>query len=136
MSDSGRVTVRIGGTRGASLTLNFRVTQSTTDPIPRFRKGTASFDIQQLEIEFDKRTIHHNVLLPVVSKLFKAQIRRQVENEVERSLNKLVNTLGERLTEALLQVNRPFMTRLDQVRDVIKSTEFAQTFEKRQQKLE
>jgi hypothetical protein len=136
MSDAGRVTVRIGGSRGATLALNFRVSQTETDPIPRFRKGTASFDIQLLEIEFDKRTIHHNVLLPVVSKLFKSQIKRQVETEVEKSLNKLVNSLGERLTEALLQVNRPLMARLDQVRDVIKSTEFAQTFEKRQQKLE
>jgi len=136
MSDAGRVTVRLGGARGATLTLNFRVSQTTNDPVPRFRKGTASFDIQNLEIEFDKRTIHHNVLLPIMSKFFKSQIKRQVETGVERSLNKLVNSLGERLTESMLQANRPFMARLDQVRDVLKATEFAQTFEKRQQKLE
>jgi len=136
MSDSGRVTVRLGGSKGATLTLNFRVSQSPTDPIPRFRKGVASFDIQQLEIDFDKQSLHHNVLLPVVGKLFKSQIKRQIETEVERNLNKLINGLGERLTEQLVQANRPISSKLDRIRDAVKSTDLAQTFEKRQQKLE
>jgi len=136
MSDSGRVTVRLGGSKGATLTLNFRVSQSPTDPIPRFRKGVASFDIQQLDIDFDKQSLHHNVLLPVVGKLFKSQIKRQIETEVERNLNKLINGLGERLTEQLVQANRPISSKLDRIRDAVKSTDLAQTFEKRQQKLE
>jgi len=68
--------------------------------------------------------------------MFKAQIQQQIESEVENSLNSLIGGLGEQLTAALTQVNRPLMSGIDKAREVIKGTDFGQTYEKRQQKLE
>jgi len=136
MSESGRFSIRFGGPEGATLKLYFKVEQNASDPIPQFKEGFASFDIDVFDISFDKSSIHHDVLLPVITSMFKAQIQQQIESEVENSLNSLIGGLGEQLTAALTTVNRPLMSGIDKVREVIKGTDFGQTYEKRQQKLE
>jgi hypothetical protein len=136
MSESGRFSIRFGGPNGATLKLYFKVEQNVSDPIPQFKEGFASFDIDVFDISFDKSSIHHDVLVPVITSMFKAQIQQQIEAEVENSLSSLIGGLGEQLSAALTQVNRPLMSGVDQVRKVIKGTDFGQTYEKRQQKLE
>jgi len=136
MLDSGRMTISLGGARGATLKLTFKVEQSPSDKLPKFQEGSASFDIEKFNITFEKGTINHDVLLPMVSQLFKAQIQHLLEMEVENRLSQLLSSLGDQLTEALSSVNRPLVSGLEQLRKVGKSNEFAQTYEKRQQKLE
>jgi len=136
MVDSGRMSIRLSGPRGATLKLTFRVEQSPTDKLPRFQEGSSSFVIEKFDLTFDKSTIHHDVLLPMISQLFKAQIKNLIENEVESSLNNLIGSLGDQLSQALSTVNRPLVSGLEQLRKVGKSNEFSQTYEKRQQKLE
>jgi len=130
------MSIRVGGVRGATLKLTFRVEQSPSDKLPKFQEGSASFDIEKFDITFDKNSINHDVLLPMISQLFKAKIQQLIESEVENSLGKLLGGLGDQLSQALATVNRPLVSGLDQLRKVGKSNEFAQTFEKRQQKLE
>jgi len=136
ITDSGKMTVTLGGPRGATLKLTFRVEQSPTDKVPKFKEGSASFDIEKFDIAFEKGTIDHDVLLPLVSQMFKAQIQSLIESEVENRLNSLLSSLGDQLTEAISSVNRPLVSGLEQLRKVGKSSEFGQTYEKRQQKLE
>jgi len=136
MSESGRFSIRFGGPEGATLKLYFKVEQNASDPIPQFKEGFASFDIDVFDISFDKSSIHHDVLLPVITSMFKAQIQQQIESEVENSLNSLIGGLGEQLSAALTTMNRPLASGIDKVREVIKGTDFGQTYEKRQQKLE
>jgi hypothetical protein len=136
ISESGRFSLYLGGPRGATLKLFFEVDQSSSDVLPKFTNGFATFDIEKFDISFDKSSINHDVLFPVVTQLFKAQIQQQIEHEVENSLNSLIGGLGEQLSQALSLVNRPLMSGFKQFQDVAKATEFGQTYEKRQQKLE
>jgi len=136
ISDSGRVTLRVGGTHGATLKLTFRVEQTKSDKLPKFKEGSASFDIEKFDMTFNKSTISHDVLLPIFSQLFKAQIQHQIETEVENSFEKLFEKLGDQLTEALSSVNRPLVSGLEQIRKIGKNNPFGQTYEQRQQKLE
>jgi hypothetical protein len=134
--DSGRMNVRLGGPNGATLKLTFRVEQTPSDKLPKFQEGSASFDIEKFDITFDKNTINHSILLPLISSLFKAQIQSLIESSVEDRLGGLLDSLADQLTQALSSVNRPLISGLEQLRKVGKSNEFAQTYEKRQEKLE
>lgn len=136
LAESGRFSLRLGGPNGATLKLYFKIEKNADDPVPQFKEGFSSFAIDQFDISFDKTTINHDVLLPLFSQMFKAQIKLQIENEVENSLNSLIGGLGENLSAALTTLNRPIMYGIDKAREAVKSTEFGQTYEKRQQKLE
>jgi len=136
IADSGKMSIRLGGIRGATLKLTFRVEQTPSDKLPKFKEGSASFDIEKFDISFNKETIHHDVLLPMFSQLFKAQIQQLLETEVENRIGGLLSSLADQLTQALSTVNRPLVSGLEQLRKIGKSNEFSQTFEKRQQKLE
>jgi len=136
ITESGRFSLRLGGPHGATLKLYFQIEQSPSDPVPKIKEGFATFDIEKFDISFDKSTINHDVLLPVVTQLFKSRIQQQIETEVEQSLTSLIGGLGEQISQALTKVNRPLMSGIDQVRKATKGTEFGQTYEKRQQKLE
>jgi hypothetical protein len=135
ISDQGRVTLRLGG-KGATLQMVFQVDQGPEDKVPSFTRGEAHFDIQNMDIEFDKGTLKHDVLVPMVTNLFKKQIQLQLEHEVEKNLLNVIQTIGDQLTQALAQVNRPFMGGVDSLRSMIKQSEVAQVFEKRREKLE
>jgi len=135
MEDSGRLSLRLGGD-GATLTMYFNVEQNTPGAAPRLTDGKANFDIHNIDITYDKRTLTHDVLVPMLTALFKLNIQRAIEEEVEKNLQKLIDSVGSRLTEALIGVNRPLVSKLDVVKTAIQGTEVGQTYEARREKLE
>jgi hypothetical protein len=136
LEDSGRVTFRIKGETGASLKLTFKVEQKPGDKIPRVMKGTADFDISELDIEFDTSTIHHTLLVPLLTNLWKMQIKLQLEKEVEKNLMIWMDKFGEMISNSIAEANKPFLSGLDAARTAIKGTEFSQIYQKRMEKLE
>jgi len=135
LTDSGLVTFRIKG-NGARLRLTYNVVQGPEDKLPRVVEGKATFDISDMDIEFDKTTIKHDILLPMITQLFKLQIKAQMEYTVEKNLNGFLDKLGYLMTETIGKANRPFLSGLDLARKAVKSTQFAQVYEGRHQKLE
>jgi len=135
LEDKGRVTFRIKG-QGANLTLTYKVEQKPEDKVPRIMEGHANFDISDLDIEFDTSTIHHTVLVPMLTKMFKLQIKLQLEKEVEKNLNSWMAKLGDRMTSTIAQTNRPFLSGLEAARKAIKTSELGQVYQKRREKLE
>jgi len=136
VTENGRVTLTIGK-EGAHLTLIFQIIHHENETAPRFGHGEAHFDISNLVIDFDKKSLHHDKLVPLLTGMFKKRIQRQIENSVETSLQKLMNTWGERLTQVLMTLNRPLLRPgMDTVRKTIQATPVAQVFERRQEKLE
>jgi hypothetical protein len=72
--DHGKVTFRITG-NGAKLTFTYNLRQGPEDTLPRIREGFASFDISDMDIEFDKSTLRHPHMVPMLSQVWKMQIR-------------------------------------------------------------
>jgi hypothetical protein len=120
MEDSGRVTFRLKG-KGARLTLIYNVLQDPKDQVPRLMYGNASFDIQEMDIDFDTSTLNHDVLIPMLTMIFKTQIKQQIEHHVENNLTTFVNKLGDMMTSAIAQANRPFLSGFEAAKNVVKS---------------
>jgi len=135
LEDSGRVTFRIRG-EGAKLTLNYNVEQGSKDNLPKIAKGNANFHITDLEIEFDYSTIRHTLLIPLMTNLFKVQIKRSIEEQVEKNLQSWIDKLGDMLTNTIAQSNRPFLSGLSMARKTIKDSQIAQLYQKRRELLE
>jgi len=133
--DSGKVTFRIIG-NGAKLTFTYTLRQDPEDTVPRIREGFASFDISDMDIEFDKTTLNHPHMVPMLSKVWKMQIRMEIEKEVEISLNAFMEKLGDRLMESLKGLNRPFLGGIETAKKAVKSAQLTQGYEKRREKLE
>jgi len=135
IEDSGRVTFREKGT-GSRLTLTYNILQGPEDKIPRIMEGHVNFDISNLEIEFDTKTLKHDVLVPMLTKMFKLQIKQQIEHQVEKNLNGFLNKLGDLLMNSIAQTNRPFISGFEAARKAIKNSPMGQVHEKRKDKLE
>jgi hypothetical protein len=135
LEDLGRMTLRLKGD-GANLQFTFNVEQDETMKKPKLTEGYVSFNIVTMDIEFDKSTIKHDLLLPMMTGLFKQQIVHEIESAVEKNLTGLVQDVAHRLTESLSEVNRPLHTGIEMARKAIKSSEIAQVHEKRKEKLE
>jgi hypothetical protein len=135
LEDSGRVTFRVKG-EGARLRLTYNIVQKPEDKVPRVMEGTASFDISDLDIIFDTSTLKHDVLVPMLTNMFKLQIKLQIEYQVENNLKGFMKNLGEMISNSILQTNRPFLSGLEQARKAVKSSQFGQIYEKRREKLE
>jgi hypothetical protein len=135
IEDSGRVTFRETGT-GSRLTLTYNVLQTPEDKVPRIMEGNVSFDISNLEIEFDTKTLKHDVLVPMLTKMFKLQIKQQIEYQVEKNLNGFLNKLGDLLMNSIAQTNKPFLSGLEAARKAIKTSAIGQVHEQRKEKLE
>jgi len=133
--DTGRVTFRIKG-EGANLTLTFNLEQGEKDKLPKIKEGKADFDISDLEIEFDKKTIHHTLLVPMLTSLFKPQMKLQLEKQVENNLGGFMSKLGDLVMDTISQANRPFLSGLDYAKKTIKSSNVGQVYQKRREKLE
>jgi len=134
LEDSGIVTVRIGG-EGAELIMNFTVIQKPGESTPRLTEGHANVNIRNMDIEFDKASLDHDLLIPMMTTVFKKEIQLQIEKVVAINLSKIVQKMGDRITQALVDVNRPFFVGLETARQVIKSSEFAEVYAKRREKL-
>jgi hypothetical protein len=135
IEDSGRVTFRIKG-QGANLTLTFNVEQKPGDIVPRIVEGYGQFYISEMDIEFDKETLTHEVLVPMVTKLFKTQIKKKIEEQVEKNLKGFIEQLGGLMSNAIAQINRPLLRGLDIARKNIKMTDLSDIYQKRREKLE
>jgi hypothetical protein len=135
MTERGKFTLRLGGD-GATLQLLFNIEQNATDRAPRLTDGRADFTIHKMDITFDKSTLTHDVLFPMFTTMFQPSIKNKIENEVENSLQKLIDNIAGRLSEALGEVNRPLLSRLENVKATLKCNEFGQAFEARKEKLE
>jgi hypothetical protein len=136
LMDSGVVTFRIGG-QGARLKLVFTVEQRTGDKFPRLTEGYADFHIRHMDIDFDKSTLTHDVLLPMMTNMWKLQIQTQIERVVEKNLTNIVQKLSDQLTQTLSEVNRPFLwSGLDTARHAMKKSELGQVYANRREKLE
>lgn len=135
MTEQGKFNLRLGGD-GANLTMFFNVEQKAGQKQPHLTKGESEFNIAEMDITFDKSTLKHDILSPIFSTLFKAQIKHNVESEVENALQKLIDNIAGRLTDSLVEVNRPLVSRLESVKQTIKGSDVAQTMEKRKEVLE
>jgi len=133
--EHGKVTFRIKG-NGAKLAFTFNLDQGPKDMIPKITDGHACFDISDLDFDFDKSTLKHDLLVPLVTKLFKLAIRNQIEKQVEINLSEFTQKLGDLLTEKLAEINRPFLNQLESAKKVVKSSEITQDVERRKEKLE
>jgi len=135
LTDSGVVSFRIGGD-GARLKMVFTVEQHTGDKYPRLTEGYADFHIRQMDINFDKSTLTHDVLLPMMTNMWKLQIQTQIERAVEKGLTNVVQKLSQQLTTTLSEVNRPFLSGLEDARKAVKKSDLAQVYANRREKLE
>jgi hypothetical protein len=135
VSDKGRVTLRFGG-EGANLRFTFNVVQDELSRTSKITEGCVNFQIVNMDIDFDYSTITHTTLLPFMTSWYKQQIAYEIETAVEKNLTSIVQDIGQRLSEALTEVNRPLQTGIEMARKAFKSTDIAQIYEKRREKLE
>jgi len=134
--DHGRVTFRLKGD-GARLVLTYTVHQDPEDTVPKLKEGYASFDISAMSIEFDKSTLKHPKLVPMLTGLFKAQIKHQIEKAVEKNMSGFIQKLGEMMSRNLTDLHKPsFLSGLEHAKQVVKASPMAQVYEKRREKLE
>jgi hypothetical protein len=132
LMDSGLVTFRIAGD-GATLQMVFTVEQNAGEN-PRLTEGYADFQIHNMEIEFDKSTLTHKLLVPMMTGWAKQNIQRQIEGLVVNSLTGVVEKLAANLTQTLSQVNRPFLGGLESARQAMKASELSQVYIKIREK--
>jgi len=132
LEDSGRVTFRVKG-NGARLRLTYYVVQKPEDTVPRIMDGNAIFDISDLEIEFDKSTLKHDVLVPMLTNMFKLQIKQQMEYQVESNLKGWMKNLGDMISNSLSETNRPLIAGLQMAKQAVKSSQIGQIYEKRRE---
>jgi hypothetical protein len=133
--EKGKATFRIGG-NGAKLTLRYEVEQAPHDKYPKMKKGYASFYISDMSIDFDTATLKHDVMVPMLTALFKTQIKNEIEREIENNLTGWIEKLGDTMTNQLSEMNRPFLNPIEAAKKAVKSSQFAQVNEKRSEKLE
>jgi len=123
ISDRGLVTLRIGG-EGAVLNINFTMVQNPGETKPQFIEGSANLNIRnQLEIEFDKSTLKHHLLVPMMTSLFKQQIQQVIERIVQNNLSRVIQRLGQRLTQSLGDLNSPFFNGLEKASQALKKNQ-------------
>jgi len=88
-----------------------------------------------MDIVFDTSTLKHSVLIPILTKFFKQQIKEQIEYQVESNLTGFVNKLGDMMNNSISESKRPnFMSGIEAARNSVKSTQFSQVFEKKKRK--
>jgi len=85
---------------------------------------------------YDKETLKHDVLVPLMTNVWKQQIRGEIEREVEKSVFELMKPIGEKLMSALGEINRPVLNGVSKVRGVLKESEVGMMYERRREKLE
>jgi len=118
ITEKGRVSLGLPG-KGASLSLSFRIEQNQGSA-PSFVEGSSIFQIHNLRIDFDKGSLTHKVLVPMITGIFEQQIKRSIEVEVEKSVKEWVSMVGNRLEEVLVQLNTPFYKGMDVAKKIVK----------------
>jgi len=72
-----------------------------------FLRLKAHFSVPDMQIDFDKKTLTHSVLVPMMTTLFKARIVDKVESGIEEALDKGLINLGQQVTSVLNQAPNP-----------------------------
>jgi hypothetical protein len=121
IEEKGRATFRIKGD-GAKLTFTYKLVQEPADVAPRVKEGYASFHISDMEIDFDTDTLNYPILVPPLTKLFKAEIRQQIEKQVEKNLSGFIVGLSEMMTDSLSQYNRTILSGIESAKKTVKSS--------------
>jgi len=134
-SESGKVTLSFPGD-GASLVITYIIEKPSGSAVPLFKQGLVDFQIHNFEVEFDKETLRHDVLVPMFSTMFKTLIQRQIELAVERNIGGFVNNIGEKLSSSLMDINTPLAMGMDKMREVIKGSEVGTVYDRRREILE
>jgi hypothetical protein len=134
ISDSGRFSLQF---KGASLRIIFKILQDSSDSAPRITEGFCRFKISDMEIKLNKSTLNHDILLPMLQKLFKGIIQRKIEKEIETNLSNFLQKLADRLSVPLRNMNRKMAPpTLETARQILINSPMAQVFDKRREKIE
>jgi len=136
ISDSGRVSLKFKG-NGASLRMIFTMLQESSDSVPRITEGYCRFKISDMDIKLDAATLNHDILLPMLQKLFKRIIQTKIEKEIEHNLSDFLQKLADQLNVTLKTMNRRFgPPTLETAKQVLLNSPMAQVFDKRREKIE
>jgi len=133
LEDSGRVTLRVTG-RGANITAWFYIGQGPKDTLPKFENAVVEFDIDKLDAIYDKSTIQHDVLLPMITSLWKLQLIRSIERSVEKILEPVMAKIGSVLSESNPVVSQ-FASTLERLKSDVKGSAAHQIYSQRQEAL-
>jgi hypothetical protein len=133
--EHGKATFRIKG-EGAKLTFTYTLDQTPDDILPKITRGHASLDISDMSIDFDKSSLKHDILIPMITKLFKVLIEQQIEKEVEKNLTGFIQKLGDMITKSLHEINKPFISGLEAAKTVVKQSPITHDLNSRREKLE
>jgi len=135
LTEQGRCSVRLGGD-GATLTLVFNIVQGQEDKVAKLSEGYADFHISKMDIEYEKKTLTHDILVPLMTNLWNLQIQNNIEHSIEKNLTQLIQGLSEKITQALLAINQPFHSGVDTFQNIFGTKEFNTAYQNRIQKLE
>jgi len=116
--------------------ITYLIEKPSGSAVPLFRQGLVDFQIHNFEVEFDKETLRHDVLVPMFTTMFKNLLQKQIEMSVERNIGGFVNSIGDQLSSSLMDINKPLMMGLDKMRDVVKASEVATIYDRRREILE
>jgi hypothetical protein len=72
-----------------------------------FVRIKSHFDVPDLNLDYDKRTLSHRFLVPLITTLFKNRILDRFESGIEESLDQGLMTLGQKVTDILNQASNP-----------------------------
>jgi len=126
-TDTGRVTFR-GKGDGGRLIVTFTVVQDPEGKLVRIVEGFASFQISEMDIEFDKSKMKQEVWIPRLTKIFRNQVVKQIESQVETNLNGFMIKLRDILMNTITDSKRPFISSIEAARQAVKS---ARVYDKR-----
>jgi len=79
------------------------VEQYPEEVTPRILQGFANFNISNMEINFDTATMKHPLLIPILTTIFRVQIKKVIELKVEKNLSGWINKLGDKLSTTMGQ---------------------------------
>jgi hypothetical protein len=137
LEDSGRVTVQLGG-KGATLTMTFQIDYVPEESMTKFSGSKVDMYIDDMDFNFDRSSIKHDIFLPMVTSLFKRTIIHSIKRNVEKGLAGLINDLGYSLTKSMAEseTRKRFQNQLDWMAGTMKKEDFGRIYQQRQQKLE
>lgn len=72
-----------------------------------FVKTKSHFNIKDMIIRYDKKTLSHRFLVPAITKMWKSSIIDRFEVGVEQALDKSLQALGQNVTKILNQTPNP-----------------------------
>jgi len=72
-----------------------------------FVRIKSHFGVSDLEIDYDKKTLSHSVLVPFFTTLFKARIIDRFESGIEEALDVALIALGQQVTSILNEAPNP-----------------------------